>query len=404
MGDRGQGVEPREVFHLRIATRVLSTAALAMLLVGGASASAAASDVTGHVYVNENTTGVNRIVAFDRHADGSLTATAGSPFAAGGQGTGTIVGSQGAIQLSADGRYLLAVDAGSNQISVLRVLPTGALSLAQGSPVGSNGIEPVSIAVHGGLVYVANEGDKAAGTGSNYTGFRLNAGGHLTPIAGSTYALPNTANPGDILFNSTGTNLIGVEVGTTEPATFRIDSFTVGVDGRLTAAAGSPFAAEAAGPFGSEFSPVNPSRLYVSNAHGGAGNGSVSAFSVGARGVLSSISGSPYPDGQTAPCWVEISHDGRYLFTVNTGSTSISSYGINEDGSLSYLATTPFKSGGGIRPFDARLDPSGSYLYVVDAAIKSVSAFAVDGASLTELAGSPFALPAGATPFGIVTN
>lgn len=174
--------------------------------------------------------------------------------------------------------------------------------------------------------------------------------------------------------------------------------------GRLTPAAGSPFAAQAAGPFGSEFSPANPAHLYVSNAHGGAGNGSVSAFNVTSSGTLSSIGSSPYPDGQTAPCWVEISHDGRYLFTVNTGSTTISSYGIRADGSLSYSSTTGFKSGGSTRPFDARLDPAGTNLYVVDAAIGKVTAFAVSGGTLSELAQSPFALPAGATPFGIAVN
>src|SRR5439155_21409400 len=148
--------------------------------------------------------------------------------------------------------------------------------------------------------------------GSNYTGFRLNSGGHLVALAGSTIPLPANANPGDILFNTAGKNLIGIEVGTTDPSTFRIDSFVVGEDGLLTPATGSPFPAEAAGPFGSEFSPTDPGRLYVSNAHGGAGNGSVSAFSVAEDGVLGSIGASPYADGQTAPCWVEISHDGRY--------------------------------------------------------------------------------------------
>ena len=113
---------------------------------------------------------------------------------------------------------------------------------------------------------------------------------------------------------------------------------------------------------------------------------------------------SPYPDGQTAPCWVEISHDGRYLFTVNTGSTTISSYTIQVDGSLIYSSTTPFKSGPGIRPFDARLDPAGNNLYVVDAAIGSVSAFAVSGGTLSEQAQSPFALPSDARPFGIAVN
>jgi hypothetical protein len=268
--------------------------------------------------------------------------------------------------------------------------------------VASGGIEPISIAVHDGLVYVANEGNGV--TGSNYTGFRLNSGGHLTPLAGSTVPLPATANPGDILFNRTGRNLIGIEVGTTDPSTFLLDSFTVGEDGRLSPAVGSPFAAEAAGPFGSEFSPTDPGHLYVSNAHGGAGNGSVSAFSVAEDGALGPIGASPYADGQTAPCWVEISHDGRFLFTVNTGSTTISSYGIQADGSLAHLSDTAFASGLGIRPFDARLDVDGSNLYVVDAAIDAVSAFSVDGGSLSELTSSPASLPAGATPFGIVVT
>jgi hypothetical protein len=362
----------------------------------------AAPDVAGHVYVNDNTAGTNTVAGFDRHSDGSLTPLAGSPFNAGGQGTGTIVGSQGALQSSGDGRYLLAVDAGSNQISVLRILPGGALLPVGGGPVWSGGVEPVSVAVHIDLVYVANEGDKVTGAGSNYTGFKLNPGGHLVPLAGSTFNLPATANPGDILFNSTGTSLIGVETGTTVASTFLIDSFVVGSDGLITPAAGSPFPAEAAGPFGSEFSPVNPAHLYVSNAHGGTGNGSVSAFNVTNAGVLSSIGSSPYADAQTAPCWVEISHDGAYLWTVNTASTTISSYKILADGSLSLVTSTAFTSGTGIRPFDARLSADGSTLYVVDAAIAKVSAFAVSGGLLSELAQSPFALPGGATPFGIV--
>jgi len=379
--------------------------ALAAGLGGSFSVTVSAEDGTapGHVYVNDNTAGVNTIGAFERHADGSLSPIAGSPFAAGGQGTGTVVGSQGALQLTGDGRYLLAVDAGSNQVSVLRVRRDGSLG-AVGLPVWSGGVEPISIAVHGDLVYVANEGNKETGVGSNYAGFRLSEGGRLVPIEGAIFGLPNTANPGDILFNSTGKNLIGVEVGTTIASTFRIDSFVVGEDGRITPADGSPFPAQAAGPFGSEFSPVNPHRLYVSNAHGGAGNGSVSAFNVKPGGTLNPIGGSPYADGQTAPCWVEISHDGRYLFTVNTGSTTVSSYRIQDDGSLSYSSTTGFKSGPGIRPFDARLDPSGRWLYVVDAATASVSAFAVSGGVLSELAQSPFALPAGATPFGIAIS
>ena len=388
---------------MRLLVRLAGWSGLLAMAAGLSITASAATDVVGHVYVDDNTAGTNTIGAFDRHSDGSLTPGAGSPFVAGGSGTGAALGSQGSLQPAGDGRYLLAADAGSNQVSVLRVKRDGSLS-ANGRPVSSGGIRPISIAVHEDLVYVANGGDPTTGAGSNYTGFTLQDDGHLVSLPGSTVQLPANANPGDILFNSTGNNLIGIEVGTTVASTFLIDSFTVDEDGRLTRAAGSPFAAQAAGPFGSEFSPTNPHHLYVSNAHGGAGNGSVSAFKVSSRGKLSSIGGSPYPDGQTAPCWVEISRDGRYLFTVNTASTTISSYGILADGSLSHVSDTAFKSGVGIRPFDARLDPTGRWLYVVDAATATVSGFAVSGGSLTELAQSPFALPAGATPFGIVAN
>ena len=112
----------------------------------------AASDVVGYVYVNDNTAGINTIGAFEQHSDGSLTPVAGSPFAAGGAGTGTsVVLSEGALQVTTDGRYLLAADAGSSQVSVLRICPDGGLRSVQGSPASSGGIEPVSIAVHDGL-------------------------------------------------------------------------------------------------------------------------------------------------------------------------------------------------------------------------------------------------------------
>ena len=390
---------------MNLRTRVMAAFGLAVLTAAGTAAAASAGqvdDVIGHVYVNDNTAGANTIAAFARHSDGSLTPASGSPYAAGGAGLGQLVGSQGALQLSSDGRYLLAVDAGSNQVSVLRIKPDGGLRLVEGSPVSSGGVEPVSIAVHDDLVYVANEGNGASG--SNYSGFRLHRGGRLVPIAGSTVPLPSTANPGDVLFNPEGDHLVGVEVGTTDPSTFRIDSFLVGEDGRLASAAGSPFPAQAAGPFGSAFSPAAPNHLYVSNAHAGAGNGSVSAFKVAENGGLSSIGASPYADGQNAPCWVEISPDGRYLFAVDTGSTDVSSYRIQAGGALTYLQSTPFKSGKGIRPFDARLDPSGRTLYVVDAALRAVSLFSVSGGSLTERAASPIALPAAATPFGIAVT
>src|SRR5579862_3691827 len=303
--------------------RLLPAAAFvcALAVVVSASAGASAgSPVVGYVYVNDNTAGVNTVAGFSRQADGTLTAVAGSPFSAGGAGTGKGIASQGALQLSGDGRYVLAVDAGSNQISVLRIGSDGTLQ-AVGGPVSSNGTDPVSIAVHNGLVYVANAG----ATNSNYTGFTLDAAGNLQPLQGSTVALPNGSQPGDVLFSGDGTKLVGTRVGTS-----LIDSFTVGSGGLLTPV-GPPFAAQGFGPFGSEFRPGNSGQLYVSEAHtsaNGPAPGSVSAFGDDASGVLSSIGSSPFANDGIASCWVEISHDGDYLFAVNTASATVSSYSI----------------------------------------------------------------------------
>jgi 6-phosphogluconolactonase len=368
-------------------------AAAAVAVPASASASAGGSPVAGHVYVNDNTTGTNTIAAFDRHADGTLTPEAGSPFAAGGAGTGTGLASQGALQVSADGRFLIAVDAGSNQISVLRIRPGGSLKLVSHGVVSSGGTLPDSVAVSGDLVYVANSGSG----GSNYTGFRLRPNGRLDPIPRSTITLAAGAAPGDVLFNGTGTKLAGTEVG---PSV--IDSFTVGPDGRLTAAPGSPFKAQGAGPFGSEFRPTNPDQLFVSNAHNGGILGTVSAFTDSADGTLSPIGTSPFPDDQTAPCWVEITHDGQYLFTVNTGSGTISSYQIATDGALTLLGSTPVSSSGGVGAVDARLSPDGGVLYVNESAAGAVGAFEVSGGSLTQL--GTFSLPAGAKAAGIVVS
>ena len=105
-------------------------AAIATTLSVGTVAAAGPATV-GHVYVNNNSTGHNTIAAFDRHADGSLTPIAGSPFNAGGAGTGAPYGSAGGLQRSTDGRYLLATDPASNQISVLRIKPNGGLQLVR---------------------------------------------------------------------------------------------------------------------------------------------------------------------------------------------------------------------------------------------------------------------------------
>jgi hypothetical protein len=211
----------------------------------------------GFVYLDNNTAGTNTISGFSRGVGGALTPLPGSPFAAGGAGLGAGLASQGAIQTTDYGHYLLAVDAGSNQISVLRIGPDGSLTPVPGSPFSSGGVEPNSIAVNDGWVFVSNTG---AG-GTNYTGFTLSSGGQLDPIPGSAVTLPEGSAPGEIVLNRDDTRLVGMRVGTS-----LIDSFTLDRYGRPHAALGSPYAAQGLGPFGSQFRPTNPDELFVDNA------------------------------------------------------------------------------------------------------------------------------------------
>jgi 6-phosphogluconolactonase len=393
----------------KVGFAALAGAAVLLGVVGSAAAGPPGppKGVVGHVYVNDNTAGVNTVAGFDGHADGSLTPMPGSPFSVGGAGLGQGDASQGSLQLSSDRRYLLAVDAGSNQISVLRIGHDGSLDPVPGSPFASGGVNPVSIAVSHDLVYVANQGTPTSTSGeTNYTGFRLHPDGRLDPIPGSTVALPNASKPGDVLFNADGRKLVGTEI-----ASSKIDSFTVGRNGLLTAAPGSPFDAQTSftpaqgyGQLGSEFSPTKPDQLFVSDAHdstGGGAPGLVSSFRDDPHGVLAPISPSPVSNDGVASCWVEISQDGRYLFVVNTVSATISTYSIAHNGSITWRWSTPSgELGGGAE--DARLSPDGSTLWVVQAGADRVTGFSVGGGALTPL--SQASGPAGAKPTGIVVT
>ncbi|MGZ4121256.1 MAG: beta-propeller fold lactonase family protein, partial [Actinomycetota bacterium] len=128
--------------------RTVLSSVVALLGAGALPAVAAAhpSHRSGYVYVDDNAAGPNTIAGFARRADGSLAPLPGSPFHDGGVGTGSALASQGAVQISSDGRYLLAVDAGSNQISVLRLRHHGGLKLVSVAPSG--GVKPVSVAEH----------------------------------------------------------------------------------------------------------------------------------------------------------------------------------------------------------------------------------------------------------------
>src|SRR5712671_4160252 len=185
------------------------------------------------VYTLTNQVAGNAVAVFNRSADGTLTAA--GTIATGGTGTGAGLGSQGAVALSDDGRRLFAVNAGSNDVSVFDVGPAG-LSLA--SRTASGGPLPISLTVHGNVLYVLN-----AGGNGNISGFIVGTGGDLTAIAGATLPLSGTSvGPAQVQFSPDGSHLV-----VTEKATSRLDVYAVDANGAASwlsttpSAGGTPF-------------------------------------------------------------------------------------------------------------------------------------------------------------------
>src|SRR6188472_670709 len=104
---------------MKIVRVVAAAVAAALSLVAATAASAGPDKTVGAVYTLTNSPAGNAVVAYDRAADGTLTPAGSVPT--GGTGTGAGLGSQGALVLSDNGKWLLAVNAGTNTVSLLRV-------------------------------------------------------------------------------------------------------------------------------------------------------------------------------------------------------------------------------------------------------------------------------------------
>ena len=337
-----------------IGARLLLIAVLLIPWVAGFTTPvAAASENVGALYTLTNAASGNEVLAYSRATDGSL-AFQGS-YATGGLGSGSGLGSQSAVVLTKNNQWLFAVNAGSNQISVFAVSTDG-LQLVD--VVDSGGIRPVSLTTYKDLLYVLN-----AGGSGNISGFSIGADGSLSPLAGSTQPVSNGgvgAAPGlaQIAFSSDGTTLV-----VTEKSTSLIDTYPVG-DG----IAGAPTTHPSSGavPFGFAFD--RHGHAIVSEA-----SGSVSSYQVDGNG-FSVISGSVV-NGQVAACWIAISKNGKYAYTTNAGSGTISSYQLGEDGSLTLLNATAGSTGAGSSPVDMAFSHNGMYLYAMGAASHTITIF-----------------------------
>jgi len=338
---------------------VVISAGLAFLSLGIATVRVSAAalpehdDEAGAVYVSTNQTSGNRILVFTRSADGALT-PAGS-FATGGLGTGGQepdfgLGNAGALTLSEDNRFLYAVNAGSNDISVFAVRPDGIKLIDRQN---SGGQQPVSVTINRNLLYVLNAGGNIGGS-DNIAGFVVDLQGKLSPLRDSIRPLSAAATaPAEIRFKPDGKVLV-----VTEKTTNMIDTYAVRDDGRATGPTVTPSGVQT--PFGFD---LKKNALFVTDDFNDAeGEGALSSWLVANDGSLQLVS-SVIPAHETGACWVRVSHDGRYAYVSDTVSSTEAVYTIDDQtGSVTLKEAFPSLIG----PTELDFSSDGRFLYVLN--------------------------------------
>lgn len=350
------------------AYKVNGTARAASNATATAGAAPSASGA-GAVYALTNEAGNNAVAVFTRAADGKLTLA--TTVSTGGKGIGETddgegLGSQGALILSEDGKWLFACNGGSGDVTVFGVQPNG---LTQVDKAPSNGPRPISLTVRDNLLYVLNYSRQAPGNG-NITAFKVGENGKLTPVNASTRALSGSGavDPGQVQFSAKGT-LLAVP----EKATNKIVLYTPGAEGQASA----PIVRQSNGnaPFSLAFT-ANDIMVVADDAGDKEMRAAASSYSVTDKGELKEIS-KPVFNKQTAACWVAITGDGKYAYVVNTNSNTISAYAIAGDGKLSLVNADGVTAKGLAKPRDVALSADSQFLYVLNSGSGAVAGFVV---------------------------
>ena len=342
----------------------------------------------GSVHFMTNQT-ANAVVTFARNSktgaltliDTEPTQGAGNPIPIEPDPSVDPLASQGSLIVDEKNGYVYAVNAGSNDISVLAIEARG-LRFVQ--KISSGGTRPISLAIHRKWLYVLNEG----GVTPTISGYTIRFGGSLVGIEGSTRPLVggSAADPAQIGFNNDGTMLV-----VSEKSGNRFDLYNVDANG----VAGPPTAAPSYGmkPFGFAFGPRG--HLFAAEPFNPLGVSAISSYATSSPLSLDPVSGS-VTNGQEDTCWVEVTNDGSRVITSNPGSGTLSTYAATRDGRLTLLRAVAGFPGTDSAPVDIALDPNDKFLYVLENGSHKISAWRLLRDGSLSLVGKYGDVPAGA--------
>jgi 6-phosphogluconolactonase (cycloisomerase 2 family) len=361
--------------------RPLRTLAAASLLLGvgviatsSFAGATSAKDLapTGHaLFVETDAAAGNSVLSYTRGTDGTISyvatySTGGTGAIAAGSAADPLA-SQGGLALADNGNELLAVNAGSDTVSVFAVFGPY-LHLVQ--QIATNGNFPVSISVHNNLVAVLNSGGAGSVTQYQLQWGRLVATGQTRSLGLSNTTPPNfLAGAGQVGYSPNGQFL----VVTTKSSTSSFEVFSVGFNGNLSS---SPTITPSTNAVPFSFTFDAHGRLVAAEAS----NSSVSTYSINGNGSLSPIG--TVSDGGAALCWIAGAQG--YYFGSNAGSGTVSSFSVGANGVPALLNATAATTHPGTT--DSATSPDGQFLYVESGGAGALDTFAVNAnGSLTQL-------------------
>lgn len=298
------------------------------------------------IYFSSNSDAGNQIVAVERNPVTGLLGNY-TLFATGGNGATAVNGAQ-AHAIAGTKRHLYVVNSGSDTFTTFAIRRNGFLDLLTTTPSG--GHRPVSIALSGRRLFVANQGVTSESLAGSVQGFGVTTIG-VPYIAGNATTYTAGESPSDVFFSRNGQRVF---VLCTEGNT--LDSYKLRRDGGLSETRdrlvldGSPV--------GGSPMPLLPSGGAVALIKGV--SSSVISFQSNAANRLFEIS-SAVISTAVDPCWVTTSRSGRTLWTSNFEPTTLSQVQVFRGGALTYKNDTPATAGPG--SLDIEVSPCGRFLY-----------------------------------------
>ncbi|MDQ6608856.1 MAG: lactonase family protein [Bacteroidota bacterium] len=285
------------------------------------------------------------------------------------------------LRVSADGRFLMAVNSGSNTIAVFAIQSNGKLEHVPGSPFPSGGQTPCSIDVSGNYVFIVNKSDDPLHPSTmkpNYSTFTIDGNGRLTFV--SKFETTPGSSPTQNLVSRNrrflfGDDFLGFML---MPPVGSLRSFTINGSGSLTPVPGTPYfipallpGKPAGGALGLWEHPTGTT-LYV----GFPLQGKVGVYGINA--ATGALSFQTAVDGGKAACWIRTTKDGSRMYVLNSGENTVSVYNTSTPSSPVMMQKFTLKNSGPLyivpgagelttsEPFSLAFSTNEKILYIVN--------------------------------------